>query len=153
MAADGITATAKGIDQLKASLNGLPDKLRRKVLLSALRKGAGAVRKAAREAAPTLQAPAPYRTKGLLKRKLSVRVSKVSKAGGHVGVFVNVRPAKSGERGAKSMTDPFYWRFANFGTRRQKAKNFMQAGAAALPQALEIFEREVVPAIERFNKP
>jgi len=44
--AEGITATVEGMDQLKATLLALPDKIRRKVLLSALRKGAAVVRKA-----------------------------------------------------------------------------------------------------------
>jgi len=82
------------MDQLKATLLALPDKIRRKVLLSALRKGAAVVRKAARAATPELAKPTPYRTKGLLKKRLMVRVSRTSKAAGHVGVFVNIRPAE-----------------------------------------------------------
>jgi HK97 gp10 family phage protein len=160
---------------LKASLNSLPDKLRKKVLMSALRKGAAVVRKAARDATPVLQTPTPYRTKGLLRKKLSVRVSRVSKAAGNVGVFVNIKPAEGtqytkhnilgvkyktvkrvSQRGARSPLDPFYWRFVNFGTKKRNrlpAAKFLEAGAAALPQALEIFEREVVPAIEKFDHP
>lgn len=173
--AEGITATVEGIDKLKAALNGLPDNLRRKVLLSALRKGAAVVRKAARAATPELQQATPYRTKGLLKKKLSVRVSRVSKAAGNVGVFVNIRPAegtkyvkhnilgvkyktvkRESQRGARSPTDPFYWSFVNFGTKRRNhlpAAKFLEAGAAMLPQALEIFEREVGPAIQKLNNP
>lgn len=173
--AEGITATVEGMSALKASLNSLPDKLRKKVLMSALRKGAAVVRKAARDATPVLQTPTPYRTKGLLRKKLSVRVSRVSKAAGNVGVFVNIKPAEGtqytkhnilgvkyktvkrvSQRGARSPLDPFYWRFVNFGTKKRNrlpAAKFLEAGAAALPQALEIFEREVVPAIEKFDHP
>lgn len=173
--AEGITATVEGMSALKASLNSLPDKLRKKVLMSALRKGAAVVRKAARDATPVLQTPTPYRTKGLLRKKLSVRVSRVSKAAGNVGVFVNIKPAevtqytkhnilgvkyktvkRVSQRGARSPLDPFYWRFVNFGTKKRNrlpAAKFLEAGAAALPQALEIFEREVVPAIEKFDHP
>lgn len=169
---EGITATVEGIDKLKAALNGLPDKLRKKVLLSALRKGAAIVRKAARDATPVLQETVPYRTKGLLRKRLMVRVSRESKAQGNVGVFVNVRPAegtkyvkhnilgakyrtvkRASQRGARSPLDPFYWRFVEFGTKKMRGRNFMQAGANALPQALEVFEREAIPAIEKFNKP
>lgn len=150
--AEGITATVEGMSALKASLNSLPDKLRKKVLMSALRKGAAVVRKAARDATPVLQTPTPYRTKGLLRKKLSVRVSRVSKAAGNVGVFVNIKPAEGtqytkhnilgvkyktvkrvSQRGARSPLDPFYWRFVNFGTKKRNrlpAAKFLEAGAA-----------------------
>ena len=169
---EGITATVEGLDKLKAALNGLPDKLRRKVLLSALRKGAAVVRKVARAATPEAEKESPYRTKGLLRKRLMVRVSRASKSAGHVGVFVNVRPAegtqyvkhnfigvkyktvkRESQRGARSATDPFYWRFVAFGTKKMPARNFLQAGANALPQALEVFEREIGPAIQKFDNP
>ena len=173
--AEGITATVEGMDQLRATLLALPDKIRRKVLLSALRKGAAVVRKAARAATPELAKPTPYRTKGLLKKRLMVRVSRASKAAGHVGVFVNIRPAegtqyvkhnllgvkyktikRESQRGARSPNDPFYWRFVNFGTKngnKLPAAKFLEAGADVLPQALEIFEREIGPAIQKFDTP
>ena len=172
---EGITATVEGLERLKIAFSGIPDKLRRKVLLSALRKGAAVVRKAARGATPELAKPTPYRTKGLLKKRLMVRVSRASKAAGHVGVFVNIRPAegtqyvkhnllgikyktikRESQRGARSPNDPFYWRFVNFGTKKGNklpATNFLEAGAAVLPQALEIFEREIGPAIQKLDTP
>jgi HK97 gp10 family phage protein len=169
---EGITATVEGLEKLKAALTGLPDKLRRKVLLSALRKGAAVVRKAARAATPEISQSTPYRTKGLLKKRLMVRVSRASKSAGHVGVFVNIRPAegtkyvkhnllgvkyktvkKESQRGARSPTDPYYWPFVAFGTKKMPARNFLQAGENALPDALEIFEREIGPAIQKFNNP
>ena len=172
---EGITATVEGLERLKIAFSGIPDKLRRKVLLSALRKGAAVVRKAARGATPKLAKPTPYRTKGLLKKRLMVRVSRASKAAGHVGVFVNIRPAegtqyvkhnllgvkyktvkRESQRGARSPNDPFYWRFVNFGTKKGNklpATNFLEAGAAVLPQALEIFEREIGPAIQKLDTP
>ncbi len=172
---EGITATVEGMAKLKSSLEGLPDKLRKKVLMSALRKGAAVVRSAARQATPVLKVSTPYRTKGLLKKRIMVRVSRASKAAGNIGVFVNVRPAegtqytkhnllgvkyktvkRESQRGARSPLDPFYWRFVNFGTKKRNrlpAARFLEAGAAVLPQALEIFERESVPAIEKFDKP
>jgi len=172
---EGITATVDGLERLKIAFSGIPDKLRRKVLLSALRKGAAVVRKAARGATPKLAKPTPYRTKGLLKKRLMVRVSRASKAAGHVGVFVNIRPAegtqyvkhnllgvkyktvkRESQRGARSPNDPFYWRFVNFGTKngnKLPAAKFLEAGADVLPQALEIFEREIGPAIQKFDTP
>lgn len=169
---EGITANVEGIDKLKAALFGLPDKLRNKVLLSALRKGAAVVRKAARDATPVLHDFVPYRTPGLLKKRLMVRVSRESKSQGNVGVFVNIKPAagtqytrqningvryktvkRASQRGARSPLDPFYWRYVAFGTKKMRGRNFLQAGADVLPKALEVFEREVIPAIEKFNHP
>lgn len=175
MAAD-VKVEVNGIDELKRALTALPSKLRRKVLVKALRAGARVVQKAARAAAPVLAVPHPYRTNGLLKRKISVRVSKQSRSEGNVGVFVNVKPLKGG--GAKNKLDPYYWRFVAFGTRAHtikpktakglafggrvvrmvkhpgsKGQNFLDAGAAALPAALTAFEREAIPAIEALNRP
>lgn len=174
MAADGVTVKVHGIDELKRALAALPGRLRRKALVKALRAGARVVQKSARAAAPVLATATPYRTKGLLRRKISVRVSKASRAAGDVGVFVNVKPLKNG--GAKNPLDPYYWRFAAFGTKAHaikpktakglafggrvvkmvrhpgaKGKDFLTAGAAALPAALAAFEREAVPAIEALN--
>ncbi len=174
MAADGVTVKVEGIDELKRALKALPGKMRRQVLTQSLRAGARVVQKAARVAAPVLSASTPYRTRGLLKRKISVRVSKASRAAGNVGVFVNVKPAAKSARGSKSPLDPFYWRFVAFGTKAHtikpktakglafggrvvtmvrhpgsKARNFLDAGAAALPAALAAFEAAAIPAIEK----
>lgn len=168
MASEGITATVEGLTALRKSLDGVPDKLRKKALLGALRKAAAVVRKAARAATPVLQSTTPYRTPGLLRKRLMVRVSKSAKAAGNVGVFVNIKPAegakytkhnllgvkyktvkRASQRGARSGSDPYYWRFVNFGTNKMPARNFLQAGADALPQALAVFEREVGPLIEK----
>lgn len=178
MAADGVSVKVAGIDELKRALAALPSKIRRKALTKALRAGAKVVQKAARAAVPVLATPTAYRTRGLLKRRLSVRVSKESRSQGNVGVFVNIKPAGKGQRGGKNPLDPFYWRFVAFGTKAHtikpktakglafggrvvkmvkhpgsKASNFMEAGGAALPQALAAFEREAIPAIEALNKP
>ena len=173
MAADGVSVKIAGIDELKRALKYLPEKMRRQVLTTALRAGGRVVQKAARAATPVLATPNAYRTRGLLRKKLSVRVSKASKRAGDVGVFVNVKPLKGG--GAKNPRDPYYWRFVAFGTKAHtivpktakglafggrvvklvrhpgsKPSNFMQAGADALPQALAAFESAAIPAIEKF---
>lgn len=169
---EGITATVEGLANLKAQLLGIPDKLRKKALMSALRKGAAVVRKAARDATPVLQNPVPYRTAGLLRKRLMVRVSRAARADGNVGVFVNVRPAdgtkytkhnllgvkyktvkRASQRGARSPLDPFYWPYVAFGTKKMPGRNFLQAGADALPKALEVFEREIGPIIQKMNTP
>lgn len=175
--ADSVSVKIAGIDELKRALAALPAKIRRKVLTKALRAGAKVVQKAARAAVPVLATPTAYRTRGLLKRRLSVRISKESRQQGNVGVFVNVKPAGKGQRGTYSPFDPYYWRFVAFGAKAHtikpktakglafggrvvklvkhpgaKGSNFLEAGAGALPQALAAFEREAIPAIEELNK-
>ena len=175
MAADGITVKLEGLVELRRALAALPDKLRRRALVTIMRAGGRVVLKAARAAVPVLATPNAYRTRGLLKRRLSVRVSKQDRRAGDVGVFVNVKPIKHG--GAKNPLDPYYWRFVAFGTKAHaikpktasglsfggrvvrmvkhpgsKPRNFLEAGAAVLPAALGAIQRAAVPAIEKLNK-
>ena len=117
------------------------------------------------------------RRPGTLQRNILIRNSRDATAEGNVGVFVNVRPAKgakystttnsllglkykvrtmkrASQRGAKSPLDPYYWRFINFGTGKGvRAAKFLQAGAQALPAALDAFMRAIGPAFEKLNKP
>ena len=141
------TQQIQGFDDLAAKLREIPKALRKRVLRNALAAGARLVRAAARRSAPVLSATAarkaPYRTPGLLKRSVAVRTSKQARREGNVGVFVNVRPAKAGLRGAKSKADPFYWRFVNFGTAKMPARPFLSGAAGQLPQALQVFQGAV----------
>lgn len=161
--ADSITVKMTGIDDLRRALADLPTTLRRKVLVGALRKAARVVATAAKQAVPVLSVAAPYRTPGLLKKRIAVRVSKAARQAGNVGVFVNIKPAagakfskgvqvKASQRGAKSQNDPYYWRFVEFGTKKMAARPFLRPAADALPNALAVFEQEVVPQIEKLNK-
>lgn len=159
MADSLVVVKLQGIGELKRALADLPSKLRRKALLEPMKKAMRVVRDAAKQAVPVLSEPSPYRTKGTLKRRLSVRISKVSRQAGDVGVFVNVRPLKSAQiRAAKAKglriapNDPFYWRFVEFGTRKMKARPFLTPAAGRLQDALAVFEREVRPQIEKLNQ-
>jgi HK97 gp10 family phage protein len=161
-----IKATVSGIPDLKAALAGVVPELRRRVLRNALGAAARVVRDDARRRAPvlspTVNAPyrtpvlsptvnAPYRTPGTVRKAIVVRTSKESRRAGNVGVFVNVRPAKRGQRGAKSKTDPFYWRFIEFGTKFIQGRQFLQRAADRLPQALQVFINQVGPQIAKLN--
>jgi len=137
------TQQIKGFDDLAAKLRAIVPAMRKRVLRNALAAGGRIVRDAARASAPVLQGSAPYRTPGTLKKAISVRTSKVARRSGDVGVFVNVRPAKSGARGAKSKTDPYYWRWVQFGTAKMAARPFLNAGANRLPAALAVFQEQV----------
>lgn len=148
-----VEAKVTGIPDLRAALAGIVPKLRRQALRNALAAGARVVRDAARAGAPVLRigSRTPYRTPGTVRKAISVRTSKIARRAGNVGVFVNVRPAKIGARGAKSKTDPFYWRFLEFGTKKLGASKFLQGAAGRLGQALEVFKAKIGPAIQKLN--
>ncbi len=172
-------AKLTGFDELAAKLREIPEALRRRVLRNALAAGARLVRDEAKRSAPVLHNPmkAPYRTPGTLKGAIRVRTSKVARRRGDVGVFVNVRPApgakyktvatnllglkgmglksrvkvKDSQRGAKSKTDPFYWRFVEFGTTKMRPRPFLKEGAKRLPDALRVFTEQVGKWFARTN--
>lgn len=170
------TQELQGFDVLIGKLRAIAPALRKKALPLALAAGARLVRDEARRAAPSLSTASrnPYRTPGLLKRSISVRTSKVAKRAGDVGVFVNVRPAKGAkfktlttrvfglkiktsrmtratQRGAKSKTDPFYWRFVEFGTSKMAARGFLAAGAKRLPDTLGIVAKRLGAWFDKTN--
>lgn len=177
-----IEGKVSGIPDLKAALAGIAPKLRVRALRNALAAAARVVQKAARAATPVISASAiavrkGYRKPGTVRQAISVRTSKLARRSGDVGVFVNVRPAKgskfkttqqnvlglkirtrrqtrSSQRGAKSPNDPFYWRFIEFGTKTgTAARKFLQKGATRLPEALQVFIREIGPRIAKLNQP
>lgn len=145
----------RGIPDLKAALQSIPDKLRYRALRNALAVGARIVRDEARESAPVLSAAnaarAPFRTPGLVRKSIVVRTSKIARRAGDVGVFVNVRPAPRGQRGAKSRTDPYYWRWMEFGKTGYVGRAFLQRGARRLNDALQVFIDRIGPQIQKLN--
>jgi len=156
---DGIKATVTGIPDLKEALRSIVPKLRVRALRNALAAGARIVQKAARAAAPIISSSSlavrkGYRKPGTLRQAISVRTSKVARAAGDVGVFVNVRP-KRGALGPKTMRiqiykqrgrlvsrgqmrassrynpdDPFYWRWLEFGWNPSDGNNSLAAKRA-----------------------
>lgn len=153
-----IEAKVRGIPDLKAALAGIVPKLRVRALRNALAAGARVVQREARAQVPVISAGAlpvqkGYRSPGTLKKAIAVRTSKLARRNGDVGVFVNVRPAKRGFRGGKSPSDPFYWRFVEFGTKHMGARPFLQPAAQRLDAALQAFIRAIGPQIAKLNKP
>lgn len=140
-----------GLDDIKEALSGIVPKLRKRALRNALAAGGRIIRDAARAAAPVISPSSlavvkGYRKPGTVKKAISVRTSKLARRSGDVGVFVNVRPAKGANRGGKNPNDPFYWRWlGRFG--------FLDAGAARLSEALQVFTKTIGPQIEKLNKP
>ena len=153
----GITVQLQGVDELKRALDQVPDKLKKKGLLKALRLAGNVVRDAARRAAPLLQTPAPYRKKGTVRRAIVVRTSKTAKKEGAIGVFIGVRALRGartrtlGASGPKNPNDPFYWRYLEFGTKKMSKRPFLAVGATKLEQATEVFMREATAAVNQLN--
>ena len=152
----GEVVRIEGLDNLKRKLAEVPKAMRKRVLRNALAAGAREVRDVAKRNAPVLtlgtSLKAPYRKPGTVKQAIRVRTSKADRRAGDVGVFVNVRPAKAGQRGAKNPNDPFYWRFLEFGTRKMSARPFLQRATSALPKALAIFEARIAKWIQETDR-
>lgn len=157
-----IEVKINGLDNLREALLSIVPKLRVRALRNALAEGARLVRDTARSRTPILKLSTfagssafrrGIRRPGTVRKAISVRTSKSARRAGDVGVFVNVRPAKGADRGAKNPNDPFYGRFVQWGTKFKPGANFLQAGAQRLPQALQVFIQRIGPAIEKLNKP
>lgn len=122
-----VTVKVNGLQELRAALQGLAPKLRKRALRQALAAGARIIRDEARRRAPRLKASTysgasalrrGVRAVGTLQKAITVRTSKINTREGNVGVFVNVRPLRnSGANGpgAKNPKDPYYWRWQEFG--------------------------------------
>jgi len=152
----GEVVRIEGLDNLKRKLAEVPKAMRKRVLRNALAAGAREVRDVAKRNAPVLtlgtSLKAPYRKPGTVKQAIRVRTSKADRRAGDVGVFVNVRPAKAGQRGAKNPNDPFYWRFLEFGTKKMPARPFLQRATSALPKALTIFQERIAKWINETDR-
>jgi len=178
---DAFSVHLDGAEELRKRLADLSDKLRKKVVLSALRKAAGIIRVEAKKNTPVLKRPKKYRKPGTVRDNITVRASKFAKGSGDLGVYVGVRPlrgkarvAKFGKASAQNPNDPYYWWWVEFGykvvppkskanpgsiTKRRKAakhsvpgKRFLtKAGDTKGQAAIDTFMAQVVPAIEKFN--
>ena len=166
-----------GVAELVRKLMEIPKAMRKRVLRNALAAGARVVRDEAKRKAPVLgnTMKAPYRKPGTVRDAIRVRTSKADKKDGNVGVFVNVKPAKSGQRGAKSRDDPYYWRWLEFGRSARVGRpmrapikgvrgrrgsravgyirplGFLAAGAKKFPEALRVIEESVTKWSAKIN--
>lgn len=177
MATDtAFTCTVRGAETAAAALRALPGKLRVRVLRNSLAAGARIIRDEARRLTPLLQVPVRRRGRlirkpGTVRNAIVVRTSKRARRAGDVGVFVNVRPAKGGNRGAFNPFDPFYWRWLEFGraaraarpgARRRRAVRasapmrpfrMLQRAAGRAGQALQRIQLTLSRQLQRFNQP
>lgn len=145
MAADPNVVSFKleGLDQLMLSLRNVPNNLRKKALTKALRAAGKVILDEARARAPVLKTATPYRRAGTVKKAIKIRVSKMDKRQGNVGVFINVKPltkaqigkhkassAKAGGKasGSANPNDPYYWRWLEFGHKIVPRSSGQQGG-------------------------
>ncbi len=150
----------RGLEELRTALLSLGPKLRKRAIRNALAAAARIIRDAARAGTPLLKTPNRFRTRGTVRNAISVRTSKVARRAGDIGVFVNVRPAKGAARGAKSPTDPFYWRWLEFGAGKNSFHVFTQpshmlrnAATSKAGEALKKFETTLGPQVQKLNTP
>lgn len=150
-----------GADEAISALKALVPKLRRRIVRNSLAAGARVFRDTAKRLAPVLRTTTysgasaikrGVRKPGTLRNAIRVRTSKRATRAGDVGVFVNVVPAKGAARGARSPTDPFYWRFVEFGTRLMRGANFLTiAGRTKGGEALRVIVATLGPQIQKMN--
>lgn len=114
----------KGLEQLISKLNNLPEKLEKKVIRAAVRKGAILVRNKAREKVPVKT--------GTLKKSIKIRSNRVANG----IISFKIGPTNDKKKG----TDVFYGRFIEFGTSKMAAKPFMRP-------ALDESETEVLNVV------
>lgn len=163
----------EGLEGAIEALNALAPELRKKALPASMRKAARVISGEAKRLVPVLASATAYRRPGTVKKAIAVRSSKVARRAGDVGVFVGVKPAKGAkyrrvatvagvsirsktresQRGAKSPTDPYYWSFLEFGTKKMRARAFLRpAFDSKSNEALAVFSRAVAPQIEKLNR-
>lgn len=162
MASDGVIVKITGLEELKAALKALPAKLRARAIRNALTAGGRVFRDEAKRLTPVLKVSTyggasairrGIRKPGTLRQAIRVRTSKQTRRAGDVGVFVNVKPAKGAQRGARSPNDPYYWRWVEFGTRIKAGAQMLQtSGRTKMGQALERVKTTLKPAIEKLNR-
>ena len=157
-----------GIDSLREELAKLAPELRRGPAQRALRLGAAPVLAAAIAATPILKANVYrkghlYRKPGTLRQALKIRASKDTNKTGDVGFFVNIVPLSKGavaaykaatdRKSSSNPQDPFFWRFVNFATKRNKnPARFLQKGGDVLVSAsLPIISDSLKRYFERLN--
>jgi len=160
--ADELLIRLEGIEELKRALQAMPGKIRAKAVRAALRKAGQVISRDAKARSPVLMQSVPYRTRGTVKRRISVRSSKFARQAGDEGVFIGVKPLRGkadtrryGKASARNPNDPFYWRFREFKIRypKQRPHPFLQPAAKAKgEEAIRMFLRESLPAIEKLNR-
>lgn len=148
----------KGLRELRQALLELPSKLDRRILTAALMPGAKLIRDEARLRAPVLKNADPRRRAGVVRNAVRAQSGRPD-PGMTATVIVRVRPLtakqvgkfktrqrKKGRRvrGADNPSDPFYWRFLEFGTSKHPARPFLRP---AFESKKEVAAQAIKPAL------
>jgi len=132
-----------GLAELQKTLNALPDRLGKKVVMQALRKAANVIKKDAQQRVRVLSEPTQFRNPGTVKKAIKVRKSKQDKYGVYVGVKpLNVKKIMSFKgNSANNPNDPFYWWQLEFGNVNMPAFPFLRpAFDANVSKSISEFE-------------
>ncbi len=118
----------KGLSDLVAAMNGLPDKVRVNGLRRAVSSGAVIVRNDARARAPV--------DTGEMRKDIQVKRERVPDA--YVATYsVHVRSGKRSRLSGRARDvdkDSFYWKFVEFGTAKMAAQPFLRPAFEAKKQ-------------------
>lgn len=159
MAAEYVRIT--GIDDAKRALEELPRKLRLGAIRKALRAAGNVVKREAQANAPVLQTATKHRIRGLVRRSITVRGSRLARRRGDLGVYVTVRRLtgkqivagkQAGFGVGRNPRDPFYFRFLETGTKKMAARSFIgPALQSKSEEATRAFSDELRRAIVMAN--
>ena len=133
-----IEVNLSGLEQVKAKLDKLPQRLAYNAMRRSLRRGANVIRDAARANAKRIDDP---ETREQIWENIAVASGgsrRERSAGGpmmRVGVRGGARPLKKGTPTGLPGGNTTYWRFVEFGTSEARAQPFMRPAAreAAVP--------------------
>ena len=136
-------------DNVIKKLDKLPVALKGKALRNALRKGANVWRDAARVLAEKFDDPdTPL---SVAKFITTGENRKLGKREGGIAMRVGVRGGARSKKGTP--TTPWYWRFKEFGTQKQRAEPFMRpAMESNLQKAADEVLRALSPAIDKIAR-
>ena len=123
-----------GLNEIRRAMLELPHRLDNKLLNKGLLAGAQVVRDEARLRAPVLKSDDPRRRAGVLRR--AIRALRVRPTQYAASAIVRVRnltrrqitrfKKEKGKGGAANPSDPFYWRFVEFGTSKMASRPFLR---------------------------
>lgn len=131
-----VTFRINGVSEIQRAFRELPDKLAKKVVRQALRKGLAPIRDEAKTLAP--------RKSGRLASAIKIRAGRRKR--GVIGLVVRVGDKDFGGR-------PFYGAFREFGDKRQSGTHFLERAFNARKQmAAQIISSLVAAGIEREAK-
>lgn len=130
-----------GLAALDQALAQLPQKIRGRPLRAAVSAGARVVQKEAR-------ARVPVET-GLVRDRIRVMGMKQAQSNARAESVVGVRRSSKSKKTKDKATDPFYWRFIEFGTKFKPARSFLRAAfEAKRDEAVAVIKERLAKRIE-----